>query len=121
VTELWTPRPDDDELRNLESSVKLAAALHELGFVTLAERARRNEFHDYFAPEHEAPQHALVDAIWSEWRRLGHKRLMRLAARDLERRVKRGEFDATDREADLYAKHERGQADARALLEDFIR
>ena len=57
----------------------------------------------------------------SEWRRLGHKRALRMGALGLERRIKAGEFDATKREADLYAKHERGQADARALLEDFIR
>jgi hypothetical protein len=87
-----------------ESSELLASALEAAGCPDLAARARRDEWNDYFAPDHLAPQHALLAELDRRARRERH--VVRLALREIILDVKHGRFDATKREADLWAKSE---------------
>jgi hypothetical protein len=90
------------------SSQKLADELRKHGFTSLANRALRDEFHDFHSP-HVMPEHLLVAEL----------RRFRLPAADrLARRVIDGEFDATKAESDEWAKSPEGQAAMRELTGD---
>lgn len=81
-----------------KSSQVLADALHAAGFADLALRAERDEFHDFLSP-HNLPQltldHELIKLI-KPTSSAAHV----LAVRNLQRRLRDGDFDATHEEAD---------------------
>lgn len=84
---------------------RLAEALFEAGFSELGARARRGEFDDFRSP-HAFPKIELV--------RLLVKRGQR--GRDFTERIKAGEFDNTEREADAWAQSLEGRQTFQALL-----
>lgn len=92
-----------------QSSLRLAEALEEAGFGSLADQAREDVFHDFRSP-HEAPQHALVAELYK------YKGTPKSeAAHALAHRVIKGEFDATVEESDAWVDSEEGQAALGAL------
>ncbi len=86
------------------TSDKLADALLAEGFGAIAERARRDEFHDFLSP-HDFPAIMLV----RELRHCGRK------GRDFAKRVEEGEFDATREEGAAWLATDEGQEALRSL------
>jgi hypothetical protein len=86
------------------SSELLAQALEDAGYLDLAARARRDEFHDFATP-HVMPQHVLVYELRARGKR----------ARELLQRVATGEFDATLAESEAWIASPEGQAALAAL------
>ncbi len=81
----------------------LAAVLEAEGLHELAERARRNEFHDFLSP-HAFPEVMLVNELTMR----GHE--------SLARRVQAGEFDSSKEESDAWADSPEGRALFRELM-----
>ena len=82
-----------------QSTHKLHAALRKAGLDELAERAKAEEFHDYFSP-HAAP----LMKLHEELQAVGTP-----AAQALMARVVNGDFDATSEESDEWAASPEGQ------------
>lgn len=86
-------------------------ALVEAGLPTLAQRAARGEWNDYFG-EHDAPQHALL----AELRNAAmNGRLLQARFAGLKRRVMGGDFDGTKAESDEWAQSPEGREAFEAL------
>jgi hypothetical protein len=93
-----------------ESSIKLANALDEIGLNDLAERAKDDEFNDFFSP-HAFPIMKLVEELNqpSVKHKFGVKRMIE--------RVKRGDFDGTQAESEAWKASPEGKKAMRDLLE----
>lgn len=87
------------------SSIRLAEALDADGFHRLARRARADEFHDFLSP-HPLPAHELV----AELGEFPQQRASRLIDR-----IKKGDFDATEAEAEEWAKTPEGKLAMKGL------
>jgi len=99
-----------------KTSQHLADALRAAHFDALAERAEADEFHDFLSP-HDLPLTVLAQIL----ARLstdehvdarGHE-----AANNLRLRLIDGEFDASDEEAEAWARSEEGQDTFKKLTE----
>ena len=84
------------------TSLALAEALDEAGFLELGARARRDEFHDFRSP-HTLPAMELVKELAKHGSR----------GRAFAERVKAGEFDASKEESEAWARSPDGQATMR--------
>ena len=88
------------------SSQRLVSALEGANLYALAERAKRDEFHDFNSP-HAMPQHVLVE----ELHKAGGLRADHIAAR-----VRAGDFDAGLAESEKWAQSSEGKAAFRSVL-----
>lgn len=85
------------------SDAKLAKALYEAGLPEHAKRAEEGWFNEYFG-RFDAPMHTLIhDLVIYE-------------KHDLVERVRNGEFDATEEEADEWADSPEGR-EAKAMVD----
>lgn len=89
-----------------QSTQKLHDALRKAGLDALAERARTEEFHDFFSP-HPAP----LMKLHEELGKVGTP-----AAQALMARVVNGDFDATKEESDEWAESPEGQETFASLI-----
>lgn len=96
----------------------LGRVLDELGFASMARRARAGHFDDYFAPPEVADGMEIL-RLYNELR--GKLSVVRKADRPrvqaVMEAVKVGEFDATRAESDRWAASKDGQDTLRMLLE----
>ena len=103
-----------------KTSAKLATALRAYEFEALAKRAEADEFHDYLSP-HAMP----IATLELELRKIILNRLAspgeKAGAAKLRERLMYGDFDASDEEADEWAKSREGQETMRQLSRDPIR
>jgi hypothetical protein len=97
------------------TSQQLADTLRRHGFNELAERAERDEFHDYLSP-HDLPEIELDLALVALMKDERLSKEQRAMAADLRQRHHEGAFDASEAESDAWAKSPDGIATF-ALLE----
>lgn len=97
----------------------LGRVLDELGFASMARRAREGHFDDFFAPAEVADGMEIL-RLYNELR--GKLTVVRKAERPrvqaVMEAVKTGEFDATKEESDRWAASKDGQDTMRMLLDE---
>lgn len=99
------------------TSQRLADALRAAGILTLAERAEKDEFHDYLSP-HATPTIILANELVGIINDTTHEQHTRTAAHNIRVRVINGEFDATEEESNEWAASAEGQATFDRLVKD---
>jgi hypothetical protein len=90
------------------TSQKLADTLRAAGFLSLAERAEADEFHDFLSP-HASPTLKLVEALAAFVMDDKNSKRQRVAAHHIGQRLIDGEFDATSAESEAWAENPAGQ------------
>lgn len=91
-----------------ETSRKLARVLHDAGFITLAERAEADEFHDFLS-RHADPAATLAALLANILGDRTYTERQRLAAHHIRQRLIDGEFDASNAESEEWAAGPEGQ------------
>lgn len=100
----------------MNSSIKLAMALREIGLEDMAKKAEDHEYNDFLSP-HDLPIIHLINDLAKEIER--HPDL-KGPIQILQRRATDGAFDASKEESDAWAKSKEGMA-ARAKFGKFSR
>lgn len=98
------------------TSQLLADALKAGGFVELAARAEKDEFHDFLSP-HAMPEMVLAETLALLSRDFTLTERHRMAAYNIRQRLIDGEFDADLKESDEWAESPEGQAAFKMLKE----
>jgi hypothetical protein len=99
------------------SSQYLADTLKRAGFMELAARAERNEFHDFLS-DHALPEMELDMALVAIIKDPTYSNEKRDVASRIRARHHEGAFDATKAESDAWAASPDGQATIGALVKD---
>jgi hypothetical protein len=101
-------------MKTAASSEYLATELEKVGLDEMAEKARRNEYHDFFS-ESATPAMDLADDLAEASH--GAEGDHREAIKDLRKRhINDGEFDATLEESRLWTESEEGQETFKKLV-----